>query len=208
MRVGWAMRMGAGLLAAGLLASCDRLGLASAGHQDDGAPGEQQLQRISYMSADDPGNGRRKLYSHPEEAQSCGDFELAMRWNRPPGVAGGPFHQKMIYLTAGIPADLPKDSEVFVSANIERGAMTAQGSAGWYLRMADGTRVQAVETASFWEQQQQAPQTGKAVALVKPTKPGRAFCGHAVYQGRIGKDPDQAGGIPFLSMLYSMDRGT
>jgi len=200
------------LLAVTCISGCDKLDKLGAklgwGDQapvgDDGAPDEKQLRKISYMSAEPTGPKGRKLYSHPEQAKTCGDFELAMRWNRPPNVESGPFHQKLVYVDTQLPPDLPKKTEVFIRAKIERGQMLPSGGAVWLLRMKDGPTVQAVESTNFWEQQQQ--EEGKTVAIVKPTKPGRAFCGHGVYQGAIGKDADGNANLPVVSMLYSMDR--
>jgi hypothetical protein len=198
------------VLGACLVAGCDKigeqLGMGQQGPVDTGAPDEQQLQKIAYMSADNSGVKGRKLYNHLEEAKTCADLELAMRWNRPPNVAGGPFHKKMAYLTEGFPADLAKETEVFISGKIERGETLTGGGAAWLLKMRDGNRAQAVEGANFWEKQEQDSQTGKHVALVKPTKPGRSFCGQGVYQGAVVKDPDQGSNIPLVSMLYSVDR--
>jgi hypothetical protein len=201
-----ALKISVLIAVAALIAGCDQLGIGHKAAEPDGAPPEKELQRIRYMSSADSGPHGRRLYSHFEEAKTCGDFELAMRWNRPPGVEGGPFHQKMVYLTSTLPADLPKDSEVFVTARIERGQTLPSGSAGWYLRMRDGTLLQAVESANFWEKQEQDSQEGKIVALVDPNKPGRLLCGHAVYQGLIGKDPAQDKKIPLISVLFAMDR--
>jgi hypothetical protein len=201
-----ALKISVVIALAALIAGCDQLGLGSKAAEPDGAPAEQELQRISYMSSANSGPNGRRLYSHFEEAKTCGDFELAMRWNRPPGSEGGPFHKKMVYLSANIPADLPKESEVFVVAKIERGQTLPSGSAGWSLRMNDGTVLQAVESAQYWEKEEQDSQQGKIVALVDPNKPGRAFCAHAVYQGLLGKDPDQDKKIPLISVLFAMDR--
>jgi hypothetical protein len=207
MRLTGSTGVGVMLLMLTCLGGCDRLGLGDpATVADDGAPGEEQLSKISYMSADPTGPNGRKVYSHPEQAKTCGDFELAMRWNRPPNVAGGPFHKKLLYVNDQLPPDLPKNTEVFIRARIERGAMLPSGDAVWLLRMKDGPTVQAVESTNFWEKQQQDSQVGKTVAVVKPTKPGRAFCGHGVYQGEVGKGPDGNGSLPVISMLYSMDR--
>jgi len=209
----WAAGVGLILLAATGLSACDKLGLDKLGFGaqanppgGDGAPAAEQLQKISYMSSDPTGPKGRKVYSHPEEAKTCGDFELAMRWNRPPNVAGGPFHQKLLYVNGELPADLPKKTEVFIRARIERGEMLPSGDAVWLLKMKEGPAVQAVEATNFWEKQQQDSQQGKKVAIVKPTKPGRAFCGHGVYQGAIGKGADGKDNLPVVSMIYSMDR--
>ena len=95
---------------------------------------------------------------------------------------------------------------MFLSGRIEKGETLTSGSAGWYLRMKDGTLVQAIETADYWEKEEQQSQEGKLVAIVKPDKPGRALCGQAVYQGVIGKDPGQDRQIPLFSLLFAMDR--
>jgi hypothetical protein len=207
-----AVRVGAVVLLAGVTAGCDKMGLDKLGlgqkaPESTEAPGEQQLQKIRYMSSAASGTDGRKLYSHYEEAKNCGDFELAMRWNRPPDIEGGPFHKKLVYLTSGIPADLPKDSEVFITARIGKGETLPSGAAGWSLRMKDGTMAQAIEASDYWEKEEQTSQEGKLVALVAPNKPGRAFCGQAVYQGMVGKDAtveDQK--IPLFAVLFAMDR--
>lgn len=195
-------------LATGLAAGCDRLGIG--GHQApvaDGAPSEQELQKIGYMTADNTGPQGRKLYTHYEQARTCADFELAMRWNRPPNIESGPFHKKMIYITSSVPADLPKDSEVFLTGAIEEGETLPSGAARWYVKLHDGTRVQAIETADYYEKEEQEAQDGgKQTALVDPNRPRRAFCGQGVYQGLAGKDRDQDKRLPLVSMLFTMDR--
>src|SRR5262249_29379833 len=114
-------QLGGLLLLVVMTAGCDKLGIGGQAPVADEAPTEQELKKISYMSSADSGPNGRKLYTRFEEAKTCGDFELAMRWNRPPGVEGGPFHQKMVYLRATLPADLPKNTEVFIRATIEEG---------------------------------------------------------------------------------------
>jgi hypothetical protein len=190
-----------------LTCGCDQLGIGNKVPESDGAPSEQELQKISYMSSSDSQSQDRKLYGHYEEAKTCGDFELAMRWNRPPNVAGGVFHKKIVYLTSGMPADLPKDSEVFITGTIQKGTNLGSGALGWHLRMTDGTVVQAVEMQNFLAKQEQAAQDGKSVALQKPNKPGRTLCAQGVYQGSVGKDPDHPQqSIPLISILFAMDR--
>ena len=197
------------LMATVMMSGCDQLDL---GHQtpvSDGAPSEQELQSISYMSTSNTGPKGRKLFDHLEQARSCGDFELAMRWNRPPNVEGGVFHKKMIYLTSTFPTDLPKESEIVLSGNIDRGEALPSGAARWYVRMPDGTRVQAIETTNFWQQEQQAAQEahkGDPVAIVNPEKSGRALCAHGVYQGLQGKDSGSDRKLPLVSVLFAMDR--
>jgi hypothetical protein len=202
-----AVRIAPALFLGSLICGCDQLGLGNKTPESDGAPAEQELQKISYMSSSDSPAKSRRLYGHYEEARSCGDFELAMRWNRPPNVAGGVFNKKIVYLTSGFPGDLPKDSEVFITGTIEQGKSLGSGTQGWLLRMRDGTVVQAIEMQNFLEKEEQAAQDGKWVALEKPNKPGRAFCGQGVYQGIMGKDPDHPDKpIPLVSILFAMDR--
>ena len=200
------MKVGTAILLAHIAAGCDRLGFGRGAPGPDGAPAEEELRKIDYMSSANSGAPARKQYSHFEEAKTCGDFELAMRWNRPPNVEGGPFHRKMIYLTSGIPADLPAHIEVFITATIEEGETLPSGSARWYLRMPDGTLVQAIETSTFLEKQEQTAQDGKYVALVQPNQPRRVFCGQGIYEGITGKDPAQDKKIPLVSVLFAMDR--
>lgn len=206
MGYGGSLRISAILLLAGLLVGCDKFHAGSNDSGPDGAPSEQALQKISYMSSAATGPNARKSYDRFEQARTCGDFELAMRWNRPPNVEGGPFHKKMVYLTTTVPADLPKGSEVFITGTIEKWESLPSGAAGWFLRMADGTIVQAIETTDFWEKQEQESQEGKVVALVNPNVPGRKFCGQGAYQGLIGKHPDQEQKVPLVSVFFAMDR--
>lgn len=205
-RSSWSL--GALLLLGSLIAGCDRLGLGGPGGPvSDGAPSEQELQKISYMAAADSGPNGRKLYTHFEQAKTCGDFELAMRWNRPPNIQSGPFHKKMIYLTTAVPADLARDSEVFITGTIEQGETLPSGAARWYVKMRNGTRVQAIETADYFEkEEQEPPEGGHSSALVEPNRPGRIFCGNGVYEGLRGKDREGDQKIPLVSMLFSMDR--
>jgi len=196
------------LLLSSLTTGCDRLGLGGqSGPVADGAPSEQELQKISYMASADSGPNGRKLYTHFEQAKTCGDFELAMRWNRPPNIESGPFHKKMIYLTASVPADLPRDSEVFITGTIEQGETLPSGAARWYVKMRDGARIQAIETADYYEKEEQESQEGgKATALVEPNRPRRIFCGNGVYEGLRGKDLEGDKKLPLVSMLFTMDR--
>jgi hypothetical protein len=188
-----------------LLCGCDRLGLGTAPMVSTQLPGPQELHRIRYMSQATRPDGR-KVFDHLAQAKSCRDLDLAMRWNRPPDIAGGPFNQKVTYVSAQIPADLPKQSEVFVSGTIERGESLPSGAWGWSLKMADGSEVQAIEPAEYWQKQEQMQQDGGAVAIVKPSAPGRKLCAHGIYQGLIGKSPRQEGNIPLLSVLFALDR--
>lgn len=193
------------LVALSLIAGCNKPQLGDPG-VDDGAPDEGQLRKISYMVTDTSGPKGRKVYSHLEQARSCADLELALRWNRPPNVESGPFHNKMHYLTQEVPADLAKNTEVFIAGRIERGQMEPAGGAAWLLRMKNGAVVQTVESADYWEKQQQDPQQGQLSAIVKPTQEGRAFCGHGVYQGMVGKGSGENANLAVVSMLFSMDR--
>ena len=203
------LRVSAIILLAQAAAGCDKLGIDKLGitgqQAAPDAPAEEELRKISYMSATEAG-GKRKQYTRYEEARSCKDLEVAMRWNRPPNVEAGPFHQKMTYVTAGIPADFQKNTEVFIRASIEKGETLPSGSAGWYLRLRDGSRVQVVEMANFLEKEEQSSQPGKPGAFVQPNRPGRVLCGNGVYEGRTGKDPDQSEQIPLISMMFAMDR--
>jgi hypothetical protein len=207
MRYNPALRIGAIILMASLAGGCDKLGMGKRPLEPAETPSEAALHKIGYMTTADTGPQGRKQYDHLEQAKSCADLELAMRWNRPPNVAGGPFSKKMVYLTDSIPSDLPKDSEVFIVASIEKGDPLVAGGEAWILKMKDGTWVQAAEMANFIEKQEQETQGSKLVTLDKPNKPGRAFCGRAAYQGLNGKDPSQAEKkIPLFSMLYAVDR--
>jgi hypothetical protein len=188
------------------LSGCDKLGLSGKPQPSTQRPSPTELERIRYMSQAGSRDGRR-IFDHLEQAKSCRDLELAMRWNRPSDVEGGPFNKKLIYLSRSMPADLPRQSEVFVSGRIERGESLPSGAWGWSLEMTDGSEVQAIETADYWEKQQQAQQDGIAVALVKPSAPGRKLCIHGVYQGLIGKSPKRGGNIPLVSVLFALDRG-
>ena len=195
------------MLLALITAGCDKLGIGHHEQGPDEAPTPKELQKIAYMSSANSGPGGRKEYSHFEEARTCGDFELAMRWNRPPGVEGGPFHQKMVYLEATLSADLPKNTEVFIRGTIEEGEILPSGSARWYVRMKDGTLVEALEGSGYMEKQAQAAQENtKQTALVSPEKPHRALCAHGIYEGDAGKDPAKDAKIPLVSVLFAMDR--
>jgi hypothetical protein len=195
------------LLVAGL-AGCDQFGAAKKALGPPEVPTDAQLSKISYMTAANGSQGR-KTYAHLWEAKTCSDMETAMRWNRPPNIIGGSFGKQMVYLTETVPGDLPKESEVFISATIEKGDPLVAGGEAWILKMKDGTRVQAAETADFMQKQDQdtSGSSSKAAALDKPNKPGRAFCGQAVFEGVEGKDPNEEGKkIPLFQMLYAIDR--
>lgn len=202
--------LGALLLVSSILVGCDKLGEklglgSSAQPASTQRPRLQELKRIRYLSQAVGPDGR-KIFDHLEQAKSCRDLELAMRWNRPPDVPGGPFNMKMIYLSAGIPGDLPKQSEVFISGTIERGESLPSGAWGWSLKMSDGSEVQAIEPAEYWEKQEQTQQEGGAAAIVKPNAPRRKLCAYGIYQGLIGKSLQGDRNVPLVSVLFAMDR--
>jgi hypothetical protein len=189
------------------LGGCDKLGLAKSAVGPPEVPSDADLQKISYMSSSNTGPQGRKQYDHLEQAKSCGHLEIAMRWNRPPNVMGGPFSKQLVYLTDTVPADLPKDTEVFLVAHIEKGDPLVAGGEAWILKMKDGGLVQAAEMQDYMAKQDQDTAGSKVTALDKPNVSGRAFCGRGVYQGLNGKDPSQADKkIALVSMLYAMDR--
>jgi hypothetical protein len=194
---------GAFLLLAGLT-GCDQ---ASKVVGPPEVPSDAELQKISYMTMADGSQGR-KTYTQLWEARTCSDLETAMRWNRPPNVAGGSFGKRLVYLTNTIPADLKDESEVFIVASIEKGDPLVAGGEVWLLKMRDGSLAQAAETADFLTQQEaQTAGSPNQAALTKPNKPGRAFCGHGAFQGVRGKDPMQEEKkIPLFSMFYTIDR--
>src|SRR5579862_2614347 len=75
-------RVGLCFLMTSLMLGCGKFGTGSEAAIADGAPDEEQLQKINYMSSSDSGVKGRKVYDHLQEARTCSDFELAMRWNR------------------------------------------------------------------------------------------------------------------------------
>lgn len=158
------------------------------------------------MSRSVPPGGGRRIFDKLGQARSCRDLELAMRWNRPPDVPGGPFNEKMIYLDSGIAANLPKQSEVFIEGTIERGQSLSSGGWGWTLKMKDGAEVQAIEAAEYWQKQEQDQQNGGAAASIKPYAPGRKLCAYGIYQGDIGRALNGTGNVPLVSVLFSIDR--
>jgi hypothetical protein len=199
-------RLGAVLLFIGLSAGCDQLGRGNSTPQEPEVPSLQELRRIGYLPTETDPSGR-KVYNQFAKAKSCGDFELAMRWNRPPNIAGGPLGKKMAYLGVASPANLPKDSEVFLTGTIVRGASLVGGDQAWYLRMKDGTVVQLVERADYLQKQEQDTQGDRLGALNQPDKPGRVLCGHGFYKGALGRDPEKGDKkVPLYSMLFTLDR--
>jgi hypothetical protein len=194
------------VLFAAMLVGCDRLRFNEEPPESTQRPTAPQLKLIAYMSQAKAGPDGRNIFDHLEQAKSCRDFELAMRWNRPPDVQGGPFDKKMVYLSSGIPGDLPKEAEVVIAGRIERGELLSSGSSGWSLRMKDGSEIQAIEPAEYWQKQQQTQAEGGAAAVVKPYTPGRALCGTGIYQGLIGRAPGRPENVPLFSVLFVMDR--
>jgi hypothetical protein len=193
------------LLLAALLAGCDKLGLSGKPQRSKALPTAQQLREIRYMSQA-PGPDGRRIFNHLEQAKSCHDLEIATRWNRPPDVTGGPFDQKMVYLTTRMPADLSKDSEVFVSGVIERGQPLPSGGSVWWLKLTDASEVEAVETAGYEEKQEEAQQNGGIATIMHPYTPGRLLCAHGVYQGMTGTPVNPQQHLPLISVLFAMDR--
>ena len=153
-----------------------------------------------------PGPDGRRIFNRLGQARSCHDFEIAMRWNRPPDVRGGPFDQKMVYITSHVPAGLSKDSEVVVSGKIEQGQALPSGGSVWAVRLKDGSEVQAVETATYAEKQEEAQQDGGSATMIHPYTHGRTLCAYGVYQGVTGLALDRKRHVPLISVLFAMDR--
>jgi len=193
------------LLQAAGLAGCSKLHLGHQAPASTQLPSDRELERIAYMSKS-PGPDGRPMFDQLGKARSCRDLEIAMRWNRPPDVNGGAFNEKMIYLTSGIPESLPKQSEVFILGEIEHGQSLPSGAWGWSLKMPDGSEVQAIEAAEYWQKQEQAQQEGGPAAVVKPYARGRKLCGHGIYQGVTGRSFNGTGQVPLVSVLFSIDR--
>jgi hypothetical protein len=193
------------LLLATLLAGCDQLGLSGKPQISKELPTAQQLKEIRYMSQA-PGPDGRRIFDNPAQAKSCRDLGIAMRWNRPPDVKGGPFDQKMVYLSEGVPADLPKNSEVFMVGVIEQGQTLPSGGSVWALKLKDGSEVQAVETAGYAQKQEEAQQSGGSATMVHPYTPRRLLCAYGIYQGNTGLALNQHGHVPLVSVLFAMDR--
>jgi hypothetical protein len=196
---------GAALLLATCLAGCSKLGLGGQSTHSTELPSPQQLKSIRYMSQA-PGPDGRKIFDHLEQARSCRDLEVAMRWDRPPDVRGGPFNKKMVYVSSQVPANLPKDSEVFVSGVIQQGRPLPSGGSVWSLKLKDGSELQAVETAQYSDKQEEAQQGGGKATMIHPYTPRRMLCAYGVYQGDIGLALNGHGHVPLVSVLFAMDR--
>ena len=196
---------GTALLLAASLAGCDKLGLGSGPTQSKQLPTAQQLKTIAYMSQA-PGPDGRQLYDHLEQAKSCHDLEIALRWNRPPDVKGGPFNQRMVYVSSDLPANLSKNSEVFVTGAIKAGQTMSSGGSVWSLKLKDGSEVQAVESAQYTAKEEESQQGGGLAEMLHPYTPGRLLCAYGVYQGNIGTALDQHARVPMVSVIFAMDR--
>jgi len=186
-------------------AGCDELDLGGKPPPSTELPSRRQLEKIAYMSQA-PGPDARPIFDHLEQARSCRDFELAMRWNRPPDVKGGSFNEKIAHLSSGFAANLLKESEVFLSGVIERGESLPSGSSGWTLKLRDGSEVQAIERVEYRQQQEQRQQEGGGAALVMPCTRGRTLCAYGIYQGITGMSRNQRQRVPLVSVLFAMDR--
>jgi hypothetical protein len=196
-----------------LLAGCnklslDKLGLGSEPAQSKELPTPRQLKTIAYMSqAKEGGPDGRLIYDHLEQAKSCHDLEIAMRWNRPPDIKAGPFSEKMTYVSAGVPADQSKTSEVFLTGKIKAGQSMPSGGSVWALTLADGSELQAVESPEYSEKQEEAQQqAGAPQTMSHPYTPGRLLCVYGVYQGDIGTALGKPQHVPLVSVLFAMDR--
>lgn len=192
------------LLLATSLAGCDKLGLGGKPEKPQ-LPTPRQLKYVRYMSQA-PGPDGRKLFNHLSQARTCYDLEVAMRWDRPPNVKGGPFDDRMVYISSGVPADLPKNSEVFLSGVIEQGQTLPSGGSVWAVKLKSGGAVQAVETSEYTAKQEEAQQSGGHPTMVHPYTPGRVFCGYGFYQGNTGTALNGHGHVPLVSILFAMDR--
>jgi hypothetical protein len=208
------VRSGATALALALLLpgcnklSLDKLGLGSQPAQSKELPTPRQLKRIAYMSrANSDGKDGRLIYDHLEQAKSCHDLAIAMRWNRPPDIKAGPFDQKMTYISSGMPADLSKTSEVFLTGKIKAGQSMPSGGSAWWLTLPDGSELQAVETPEYSEKQEEAQQQpGAPQTMSHPYTPGRLLCAYGVFQGDIGVAQGNPQHVPLVSVLFAMDR--
>ncbi|MHB8812864.1 MAG: hypothetical protein ACYDAE_06315 [Steroidobacteraceae bacterium] len=196
---------GTALLLAASLAGCDKLGLGSGPTLSKQLPTAQQLKAIAYMSQA-PGPDGRRVYDHLERAKSCHDLEIALRWNRPPDVKGGPFNQRMAYVSSGLPANLSKSSEVFVTGAIEAGQTMPSGGSVWALKLKDGSEIQAVESAQYAAKEEEPQPGGGLAMMLHPYTPGRLLCAYGVYQGNIGTALDQHTHVPLVSVIFAMDR--
>lgn len=198
-----------GVLLATVLTGCDKLGLDRLGfghkEQSKQLPSARELKTIRYMSQSAGPDGR-KVFDHLEQAKSCHDLEIAMRWNRPPDIKSGPFNGKMVYLSAAVPASLPKDTEVYVSGEIEQGEAQPSGSSVWALKLKDGSEVQAIESTGYAQKQAEAQQEGGHATMVRPYTHGRVLCAYGIYQGTSGLSLDQKRHVPLISILFAMDR--
>lgn len=189
-----------------LLTGCSKLGLGHEKTQSTELPTAKQLKSIAYMSQA-PGPDGRRAYDHLEQAKSCHDLEIAMRWNRPPDIKAGPFDEKMTYVAAGIPAGLSKNAEVFLTGVIKAGQTMASGGSVWSLKLKDGSEVQAVEAPEYTEKQEEEQQSGGHATMLHPYTPGRLLCAYGVYQGKIGMPLNPKDGhVPLISILFAMDR--
>ncbi len=193
------------ILLATALAGCSKLHLGNQSSTSTQLPDARELERVGYLSKS-PGPDGRPMFDKLGQARSCRDLEIAMRWNRPPDVKGGAFNEKMVYLSSSIPADLPKQSEVFIVGVIEHGQSLPSGAWGWSLKMSDGSEIQAIEAAEYWQKQEQAQQEGGPTAIVMPYARGRKLCGNGIYQGMTGRSLNGTGQVPLVSLLFSMDR--
>lgn len=193
------------LLLAALPAGCAKLGLGSQPPQSKQLPTARQLKAIAYMSQSKNADGR-PIYNHLEQAKSCHDLGIAMRWNRPPDIKGGPFDEKLTYVSSGVPASLPKTSEVFLTGVIKAGQSLPSGGSVWSLKLEDGSEIQAIETPQYVEKQEEAQQSGGHATMMHPYTPGRRLCAYGVYQGNIGMALAQPQHVPLVSVLFAMDR--
>ena len=187
------------------LTGCGKLGLGGHSPQSRQLPSAHELREIRYMSQA-KGQDGRPYYDHLDQAKSCHDLEIAMRWNRPPDIKSGPFNQKMIYVASGMPAGLAKNAEVFITGVIKAGRSLSSGGSVWSLKLKDGSEVQAVETAQYAEKQEEAQQAGGHATMLHPYTPGRLLCAYGVYQGDIGMALSEKGHVPLVSVLFAMDR--
>ena len=127
---------GAFLLLAASLSGCGKLGLGGQPPRSAELPTARQLKAIGYMSmSPKPGPDGRRVYDQLDQAKSCHDLEIAMRWNRPPDIEAGPFNEKMVYVSSGMPPGLSKRAEVFVTGVIRAGQTMPSGGSVWSLKL-------------------------------------------------------------------------
>lgn len=167
------------------------------------APSENDLSPISYMHRD-----RSNQFDRLNEAKSCNDMQLAVRWNhlahRDPNENRPQWHQSIAKFGSGDDlVAVSANQTVFFSGTITQFAENKEVGGIWDFETADGNVLRGVMLKDFVNdvltEDQRNP---KHPYFIKPIMKGRALCGIATRMS------DSVGGPHMFGINIAIDRDT